>query len=634
MAPANSAQQAGEAASRAAQRAGDNAQRGANSISRWVEENRALAITLGVSTLAVGGAGVYYLLSGPRRPPGGGEEQGGKGEKATSGAAKKKKKSKAKKASAVDREDGPLLDEASDEDLFALSVEEIKRLPEERRKDLAQKLKVAGNKAYSQREFESAIGHYTKAIAAAPQAVFFSNRAACYSNLGRPADVIPDCNEALKLDTTYVKALNRRALAQEQLGGAASAEGEEGEAARGMLFKSLVDFTAVGILGRFSDQSAVDSVERVLKTIASSKAKEILRTREPKLPSPTFVTAYLEAFRPKPRPALPAAPSRADNQLMLAYDAIDARNYPHALSLLNESLIEDDPQHKLSTEELEAMALNMRGTFKFVIGDAAGALEDLERSTSLRPDHAQTWVKKASVHMELSDKDAAFNDFEVAIRADAKDPDIYYHRGQVHFILGEYTEAIKDYQKSTQLDDKFIFSQVQHAVALYKSNSTDASMREFNKLLKVFNGSSEAHNYYGELLLDQQKFEAAVAQFDRAIAIEQDKERSSNVLPMINKALALFQWQQDMPTAERLCRQALEKDPDCDTAIATLAQLSLQQGKITDAIGFFERSAKIARTYQELENAITYENASRAQLQFIKDYPEQGKELTQLAQLV
>ena len=100
---------------------------------------------------------------------------------------------------------------------------------------------------------------------------------------------------------------------------------------------------------------------------------------------------------------------------------------------------------------------------------------------------------------------------------------------------------------------------------------------------------------------------------------------------MINKALVLFQWKQDHAGAEKLCLQALETDPDCDVAIATLAQLSLQQSKIPEAIEYFRRSAEIARTEAELVNAITYEHASRAQLQFIRNYPEQGAALSQMA---
>jgi import receptor subunit TOM70 len=76
-------------------------------------------------------------------------------------------------------------------------------------------------------------------------------------------------------------------------------------------------------------------------------------------------------------------------------------------------------------------------------------------------------------------------------------------------------------------------------------------------------------------------------------------------LPFVNKSLALFQWQQDLPGAQALCKEALDIDPDCDIAVATLAQLSLQQGNIDEAIIWFEKSGKLARTEGELINALT-----------------------------
>jgi hypothetical protein len=38
---------------------------------------------------------------------------------------------------------------------------------------------------------------------------------------------------------------------------------------------------------------------------------------------------------------------------------------------------------------------------------------------------------------------------------------------------------------------------------------------------------------------------------------KQSKPLGMNVLPLINKALALFQWKQDFAEAEKLCQKAL-----------------------------------------------------------------------------
>lgn len=60
-----------------------------------------------------------------------------------------------------------------------------------------------------------------------------------------------------------------------------------------------------------------------------------------------------------------------------------------------------------------------------------------------------------------------------------------------------------------------------------------------------------------------------------------------------------------MAAAEALCKEALSIDEECDVAVATAAQLSLQQGKIPEAIKWFEQSAKLARTEAEMTAAIT-----------------------------
>jgi hypothetical protein len=59
------------------------------------------------------------------------------------------------------------------------------------------------------------------------------------------------------------------------------------------------DFTATTIIERFQDEAAGAAVERCLKKLATKKAKEQLEQREPKLPSPPFISSYLGAFRPR-----------------------------------------------------------------------------------------------------------------------------------------------------------------------------------------------------------------------------------------------------------------------------------------------------------------------------------------------
>lgn len=58
-----------------------------------------------------------------------------------------------------------------------------------------------------------------------------------------------------------------------------------------------------------------------------------------------------------------------------------------------------------------------------------------------------------------------------------------------------------------------------------------------------------------------------------------------------------------------------------------MAQLLLQQGKITEALQYFERAAELARTPGEIVNALSYAEATRTQIQVQEKYPQLAAKL-------
>lgn len=82
----------------------------------------------------------------------------------------------------------------------------------------------------------------------------------------------------------------------------------------------------------------------------------------------------------------------------------------------------------------------------------------------------------------------------------------------------------------------------------------------------------------------------------------------------MNKALAVYQGKQDFAAAERLCNEALQIDEECDAAVATLAQFSLQQGIYEKAAEYLAKQAELARTEPELVNALSYKFVSETMI--------------------
>lgn len=78
--------------------------------------------------------------------------------------------------------------------------------------------KNKGNEAYKAKSYTEAIKCYTNAINSnSNEPIAYSNRAICYLHQGRYFEAKQDCDKAIELDPTAVKAFYRRATALREL---------------------------------------------------------------------------------------------------------------------------------------------------------------------------------------------------------------------------------------------------------------------------------------------------------------------------------------------------------------------------------------------------------------------------------
>lgn len=75
-----------------------------------------------------------------------------------------------------------------------------------------EEVKKAGNEQYRRGHFAEALSLYDRAIALSPRnAAYRSNRAAALTGLGRLWEAVKECEEAVRLDPTYIRAHQRLA---------------------------------------------------------------------------------------------------------------------------------------------------------------------------------------------------------------------------------------------------------------------------------------------------------------------------------------------------------------------------------------------------------------------------------------
>ena len=109
-----------------------------------------------------------------------------------------------------------------------LTIEMVRELTKrfdtfQRELQRAEERKEAGNECYRQQAWLDAIREYSKAIEVSPPGddnryIYFSNRAACFNQVGEYTRAVEDCTIALTYNARFFKTLYRRAQAYERLG--------------------------------------------------------------------------------------------------------------------------------------------------------------------------------------------------------------------------------------------------------------------------------------------------------------------------------------------------------------------------------------------------------------------------------
>ncbi|XP_047111488.1 tetratricopeptide repeat protein 1-like [Schistocerca piceifrons] len=124
-----------------------------------------------------------------------------------------------------DDDESILHDDYDTVDEEALKIAEATYSDDEKKekKDEAEKIKLSANDLFKEGKHKEAALKYTLALRTCPlkyehdRAILYSNRAAAKIKMDLKKEAVEDCSKAIELNPTYVKALLRRAQAQESL---------------------------------------------------------------------------------------------------------------------------------------------------------------------------------------------------------------------------------------------------------------------------------------------------------------------------------------------------------------------------------------------------------------------------------
>lgn len=584
-----------------------------NSISGFVSRNKKAILTaVAVSGVAAGAYYNYRKLQQEQK----GSSSGSGASKGSSKSGKKKNKKK-KKDSSSSGSASPSGESKSSVPPYPVNangepdLSNRESFTPEQTDSYALALKDKGNEFFKAKDFEKAIEYYTLAISLKEDPVFYSNRSAAYVSINNFEKVVEDTTAALKLKPDYSKCWLRRASAYENLGNFSEA---------------MFDLSAVSLLGEYSGQSVEQLLERNMNKQATKVLGEKLKEnqgKESQLPSNTSLASFFGIFDPVTTFDDYDEENEADVVLKDAlvdlfksqtgcYEVADEK-FTKAAELYRSQLEESPDNESLKTKA--AIALEHVGIFKFFKNDPITAHINLEESLSLHP-RSSTYIYMALIMADKGEANQYKEYFDKALELDPNCSAVYYHRGQMHFVVENFKEAGADFDKAKELNPDNIFAYIQSACLAYREDKFDDCETLFSEARRKFPTAPEVPNFYAEILAAKNSLEAAIKQYDIAIKLEEALPGIHvGIAPMIGKATALSRnpTVENYVEATKLFEEACQIDPRSEQAKMGLAQLKLQQEEIDEAIQLFEDAAELSRSFEEKLQATTFAEATKVQ---------------------
>ncbi|XP_003742755.1 mitochondrial import receptor subunit TOM70 [Galendromus occidentalis] len=478
-------------------------------------------------------------------------------------------------------------------------------------KERATGFKNKGNNLFKVRKYKEAIECYSEAIKVCPidkvdmLSTFYQNRAAAYENLNMVDNVLQDCTKAIELNNKYSKAYFRRAKAFEE---------------KGELQKCVEDATVCAVLEQFQHANALQLADKVLKSFASQRAKEIFSTRKPDLPASSFIRNFLKSFCEDPvihdleakRRNEPSAASGPPSGYDLALQDLLEEKWDQVEGHCTEEIRQEHDKEKLEK------ALLLRAGLCVLSGRIDDAERDVDTLLSRENVNVKVRVnaliKKATAEVHREQYEQALATFEKAVGLDPNNADIYLHRGQIYLLLDQVDQTLRNLELSASLRPDFVSANAQLAYSKYnfgkRFNDAQAEKEAramFKTCMEKFPNAAEVYFLYAQLFNEQQQLGEAEKYFKKFIELE-----PRDALGWVHLGIVTVQSGQRDKGVEMMMK-AIEIEPKCQFAYETLSTFLMQIERSEEAVKMIEKGIELAQSEGEIAHLIALKLSSEVQ---------------------
>jgi len=483
---------------------------------------------------------------------------------------------------------------------------------------------------------------------ASQRVALYNNRSACRERCDDLEASLGDCAVVLAANPMHAKVRRRRARIYEKLGRPVDALVE---ICADLLIQREAFKRALQAGKQAEQPTPVENVEAVMRAVGKAAADDVLAARDAAgakfgMPSANTITQLLmtyvnyearvreaaaevdgPAFRDLLTAARGDAPKTIAILLRRARKATYEKRYEPArkdVELAHAAFERAD--RSLFDDALVADLFRSVGLYKHLIHDLDGATAAY--ATALESEktpagRVETRVKAAGVNVDAGDMETADAALDAALAEDPSEEhvsDVYMHRAQLRVIRRDLEAAQKDLEACIAAAPSHVLARLRLATVLIHHGAPAGEIEaQISAAEALAPTMSEVFQVKGEILLAKSDLPAAIAEFDKAISLD-----DANPVPLYNKGLTLIQMNQfEAHNAQRLFEAALKVDPTCMVALMRLSELKLQLAasfdQAQDVVDMLGDAMQHCRDKDELIELSTVRCMAIAQLSAAKD---------------
>ena len=155
--------------------------------------------------------------------------------------------------------------------------------------------------------------------------------------------------------------------------------------------------------------------------------------------------------------------------------------------------------------------------------DPAKAMEYLNEAIHLKPDYADAYGIRGDAYENLGQYQQAIRDYDKVIRLKPDYAEAYNNRGIVNRKLKKYQRAIQDYDKAIHLKPNYADAYYNRAIAYENLGKYEQAIGDYDKAIRLAPDDASAYynrgNAYVSLMGQHEK---AIRDFDQAIRLKPD----------------------------------------------------------------------------------------------------------------